>query len=277
MELTLEAYRNIVKYIGSRADIANLCRVSKGLRRAAERALYNTLFLRNDEETTILCNTLANSSRLAFLVDALTIFLSEESDSSDEDDDYIQQEHTDLPATFWPSVARALQKTTRLRYLNVHINNGSTTAVAWVLRGCTFQLRRFHCDFDWNDDLVTFLDGQTDLEDLYILDYSNKSTTPTPTSPDSSLHPIISLGAQSIPKLAMLECTFSEAAVALVPGRPITHLKTCFSRTEIVSKREEMHQLLAKVSTSTAPLRSLDLRGLVVYRAVLHRAPCGYR
>lgn len=266
MELTLEAYRNIVKNVGSRADIATLCGVSRGFRQVAERALYNTLFLHNDEEMGTLCRTLRDSPRLAAHVDALTILLSEDdddSDNDDDDDDEFEDERSEQADMDWVAVAHALERTINLRYLNVHINDGSRTAVSWILNKCSFQLQRFHCDFDWDHNLVHFLDSQSKLEDLYIQDFKenedpnpildSKGTTPSPT-PRSLI-----LGDQSIPKLSTLECTFSEAAVALVPGRPITHLKTCFSRTEIKAKRNEMQNLLSKVGLSTRPLKSLDI------------------
>ncbi|KAF8184223.1 hypothetical protein BJ912DRAFT_853209, partial [Pholiota molesta] len=257
MDLTLEAYRNIVKNVGSRADIATLCGVSKGFRYVAERALYNTLFMRNDEETAILCNTLSNSLRLAKHVDALTISPAEDdlsSDSEDEDDQYEPSEPTEMN---WQAVAQALEKTTCLRYLNVHTNTNAKS-LAWVFNKVTFQLRKFHCEFDWDHHLVAFLGRQTELEDLFIADYRDEehADTPPPTEP---LSLSLTLAAHAIPKLSILDCTFSEAAMAVVPGRPVTHLKTCFSHDELGPKREEMYALLSKVVQSTRPLRSLDI------------------
>ncbi|KAF9559730.1 hypothetical protein CPC08DRAFT_637480 [Agrocybe pediades] len=257
MELTLEAYRNIVKNVGSRADIAALCGVSRGFRYVAERALYNTLFMQNDEETGILCQTLATTPRLAMLVDALTIYLAEKSedDSEDEEDDEDEEEEpTDPREMDWSAVAGALKQTKYLRYLNVHINDGSSSSVSWVLSDTTFQLRRFHCDFDWDSDLVTFLNRQTRLEDLYLNDFKD-SEDPKNPAPSRSLQ----LAQGSVSSLSTLECTFSEAAMAIVPGRPVTHLKTCFSHSETNAKRKEMDDLLAKTALSTEPLRSLDL------------------
>ncbi|KAG6807602.1 hypothetical protein H0H93_001381, partial [Arthromyces matolae] len=139
MELTLEAYRNIVNYLGNRADIATLCRVSKGFQSACERALYNTLHLRDAHVAISLCNTLAGQQRLAVLVDALTIHLSDDesdSDSSDgERESAYSVEPTPLPDAYWPAIAGALQKTTRLRYLNIYIDTLTNKAVAWVLNG----------------------------------------------------------------------------------------------------------------------------------------------
>lgn len=254
MELTLEAYRSIVKYVESRADIATLCRVSRGFRRVAERALYNTLFMRNDEGTMLLCRTLATSSRLAVHVDALTIYLlddgnDDDDSSSDDDNSDTQGESLQTRTMDWVAIACVLQRTTQLRYFNVHISS-SITSFAWVLDGCAFQLQKFHCDFAWDHKLVEFLDTQLELEDLYILDYNDHK--------DTAVQPI-HLGAHAFHKLSMLECTFSEAAMALVPCRPITHLKTCFSRTETTAKREEMCDLLLKVALSTRALRSIDI------------------
>lgn len=262
MELTLEAYRSIVKNVGNRADIATLCGVSHGFRRVAERALYNTLFMQNDTETVLLCNTLTTSPRLAALVDALTIVLADRHDSSDSDHDGSGDEEsaTGQPAMDWQSIHGALVCTTQLRYFNVHINDGSSTSTAWVLEGCQFKLRKFHCDFDWDIFLVNFLSGQPELEDLYILDYRDEVTAEISTS-RVSRSPLrsLALAPDDIPKLTTLECTFSEAAVAIVPGRPVSHLKTCFSRTEPIAKRIEMRALLSKVKLSTVPLVSLDL------------------
>ncbi|KAF8073383.1 hypothetical protein FPV67DRAFT_742317 [Lyophyllum atratum] len=260
MELTLEAYRNIVKHLGNRADIASLCRVSKGFQHVCERALYNTLYLRDIPDTISLCTTLASQPRLSVLVDALTIYLSDEENDSDDDSDSHESrndaEAPPLPAAYWPSISGMLQKTTRLRYLNIHINNNSDKAMAWILQKCTFRLRRFHCDLDWDHHLVAFLNDQVDLDDLYIIDY-NESGSITPTNIVSP--PSFSLDTHSLPNLTTLECTFSEAAIAIVPGRPITHLKTCFSRSEISEKRAEMALLFDKLKLSTRPLRSLDI------------------
>lgn len=259
MDLTLEAYRSIVKYTGSRSDIATLCAVSKGFRHVAERALYNTLFMRNDEETTILCTTLANAPRLARHVDALTISSSDDENSSDgEPDADGDNELHSPPEVNWPAVALALENTKYLRYLNVHINHGDR-ALSWVLKSCTFQLRRFHCEFDWDETLVSFFDQQRELEDLFIVDYRDAQDDTHPSAPTDSPPRSLRLSSGSIPKLSILDCTFSEAAMAIVPGRPVTYLKTCFSTDELTAKRREMKALLSKVGLSTQLLRSLDI------------------
>ncbi|RDB15185.1 hypothetical protein Hypma_004818 [Hypsizygus marmoreus] len=262
MDLTLEAYRNIVKNLGNRADIATLCRVSKGFQYVGERALYNTLYMRDIQGTISLCATIARQPRLSVLVEALTIYLSDdqhESDGETEDGQLRGGSEISLPEGYWTSISSALEKTTRLRYLNIHVNNNSDKATAWIFNKCTFRLKRFHCDLDWDRNLVAFLNTQVDLDDLYIIDYNEiGAATPTTTMPTTPT-PSLTLDAQSLPNLTTLECTFSEAAIAIVPGRPITHLKTCFSRSELSEKRAEMTLLFSKLKLSTRPIRSLDI------------------
>ncbi|KAG6853471.1 hypothetical protein C0991_004145 [Blastosporella zonata] len=215
--------------------------------------------MRDIRDTISLCTTLAGQPRLSALVDALTIYISDnENDSDDDSEDEVERsaEPPSLPDDYWPAISDALQKTSRLRYLNIHINSNTDKAVAWILKNCTFRLRRFHCDLDWDHHLVTFLNAQVDLDDLYIIDY-NDSNSATPMS--NELLPSLFLDAHALPNLTTLECTFSEAAIVIVPGRPITHLKTCFSRSEPSEKREEMDLLFAKIKLSTRPLRSLDI------------------
>ncbi|KAG5642991.1 hypothetical protein DXG03_001807 [Asterophora parasitica] len=263
MELTLEAYRNIVKYIKNRADVATLCRVSKSFQYACEHVLYNTLYMRDIRDTMSLCTTLAGQPRLAVLVDALTISLSDDENDSDYDDSNrgtdSDIESMSLPDDYWPLIADALQKTTQLHYLNIHITINTPKATAWIFNKCTFRLRRFHCDLDWDYHLVAFLNTQVDLDYLYIFDY-NETASATPTTNLSSLLSLSLLpDTHSLPNLSSLECTFSEAAIAIVPGRPITRLKTCFSRSHIYEKRAEMELLFSKIQLSTRLLRSLDI------------------
>ncbi|KAF8875312.1 hypothetical protein BD779DRAFT_1613443 [Infundibulicybe gibba] len=262
MELTLEAYRNIVRNVGSRADIATLSRVSKCFQHAAERSLYNTLHMRNAAETVSLCNVLAGQPRLAGLVDALTFYLPEDAKDSEEEEEEEEEEVEEavgLPDNYWSSIARALKCTTQLRYLNIHIHNSTDTSTAWILDDCTFQLRSFHCDLLWDRHLVAFLNTQHELRDLFIIDY-NDTQNSGDTTPTTNIAPsALILPTSSLPNLSILECTFAEAAMALVPGRPIARLKTCFSRSEMGAKKAELALLFSAVSRSTVALESLDI------------------
>ncbi|KAJ4482564.1 hypothetical protein J3R30DRAFT_3287099 [Lentinula aciculospora] len=239
MELSLEAYRIIVNNVRSRVDLAMLCLVSKGFRRVAERALYNTIFMHEAERTKKICKTLVSQPRVAELVEALTIAIEE--DEGRGEDEGIQAQKN-----LWPAIADALKKMTRLRHLSVVIDGSLTSPysgrLAWILADCPFRLKSFHSDMRWDEDLVRFLNVQDAIEDLYIGDYDEGQETEVvemsgdPRTPNSGLI----LSPSALPHLFTLECTFSEAAIAIVPGRPVSRLKTCFSRTDPEGKREEM-------------------------------------
>ncbi|KAK0244670.1 hypothetical protein EDD85DRAFT_207831 [Armillaria nabsnona] len=257
MCLSLEAYRNIVKNVGSRADVAALCRVSKGFQYAAERALYNTLYMQNVGTTMLLCTTLTEQPRVAAYVDALTLHAGSSSENGSEDEGEEEEVPHDeiLPQGYWTTISLAFRKLSRLRYLNIHIGHDVPSSNTWILDNCPFHLRSFHCDLDWDTHLVKFLETQADLDDLYIIDY-NDSLMDASVAPPSTTSP---LSANSLPKLSTLECTFTEAAAALAPQRPLIRLKTCFSRSDPDAKRIEMTNLFAKIQLSTAQLRSLDI------------------
>ena len=179
MDLSREAYQLIIRHVGNRSDLCTLARVSKSFQRAAEPSLYNTLVMRDARKTTKLCSVLSAQDRLAVLVDALTVFAaaahsdSEESGRSEED----QSDESDpaLPEDFWDLLSAALRRMKRLRFLNMHINGDSDRA--WILRGCTFQLRAFHSDFAWDSDLANFLNSQNLLKDLFLADYAANHPT----------------------------------------------------------------------------------------------------
>jgi hypothetical protein len=261
MELSLETRRQIVKYIGSRADVCSLCRVSKGFQYVAERALYNTLCMRQPNTTISLCDTLACQPRLSAHVEAFTIYLygdqTHDQKDEDEDEDDSEEAPLPLPAEYWPSIARALRTIKHLRYLNIYISSHGNDSSAWILNDCIFQLRSFHCDLQWDQALVSFLNNQHRLTDLYIVDY-NEFGTNTPTT-SVSPSPSHRMDPSSLTSLSTLECTFAEAAGALVPGRPVTRLKTCFSASGISEKRAELSDLFSKISLSTRPFRALDI------------------
>ncbi|KAL9710855.1 hypothetical protein Ac2012v2_005396 [Leucoagaricus gongylophorus] len=262
MGLTLEICRNIVSDIESRGDLSRLCQASQSFRAFAERALYNTLHMRDVPKTLLLCCTLSNTPRISALVDALTLHAmtdegaSADSSSSDGESGPAQ----DFPRNYWSCVAQALEKTINLRYLSIHVTDSTNANAAWMLNKCTFQLRSFHCDLNWDDHLISFLNKQTDLIDLYILDYlDTRNTNAAIVTEKNAAGLPHSLSSAALPRLSKLECTFPEAAMAITPGRPVTCLKTCFSRTQVDEKRVEMAQFLTRVCRSTCLLRALDI------------------
>uniref|UniRef100_A0A0W0F6E3 F-box domain-containing protein n=1 Tax=Moniliophthora roreri TaxID=221103 RepID=A0A0W0F6E3_MONRR len=176
---------------------------------------------------------------------------------------------------YWNSISSALRKTNALKHLNIFVNGPFDTSNTWIFEGCEFQLRSFHCDLNWNDQLVNFLYTQVNLHDLFLIDYNESSqeshtatstvissSIPIPTErPDTTTLTNTKMidNTQFLPNLSKLECTFSEAALALVPNRPVTHLKTCFSRSDATEKRAELYLLFSRIRRSTRRLRSLDI------------------
>ncbi|KAJ7245883.1 hypothetical protein B0H12DRAFT_1235687 [Mycena haematopus] len=320
MDVSLEAYRNIVRNVGRRSDIASLCGVNRAFRNAAERALYNTLIC-SDEDPRV-CTTLAASPRIASLVVALTVQIRRRQDgggqeAGDWESDSGGSEGSAsasaiasgsdagggafAPPTldnYWTAVAASLRNTRRLRHLTIDISDPADCASAWVLDDCVFQLHTFHCDFDWDHALRAFLATQSQLHDLFLRDYrqledppaaaeehdpvsavtdeqnsgppGTQDTTDVPPveSPPHTLEEPIPPHTNStqqfttslvIPALTTLECTFSEAAVALVPGRPLSRLKTCFSYSDSTGKRAELVALFGALRRSDVALHALDI------------------
>jgi len=246
MELSLEICSIIVSRLGSRRDISSLARVSKTFQIAAERSLYNTLIMADMEQTSHLCRLLARQPRLSSLVVALTISLDEGSDASDS-------EPSQLPVGYWEDVHRALLATRRLRYLDIYIDSGYGQDLAWILHDCTFQLRSLHSDMAWDSNLATFLANQSNLSQLHISDFDARILDNEVFEYGEVSH------AHSLPRLSVLECTFIEAVSLLTPGRPVTHIKTCFSANELEGKRAEIAALTSSIERTTAPLRSLNI------------------
>lgn len=259
MEFSREVYSLIVKHVSTRAGLLTLCTVSRRFQLEAQRALYNTLHLHGPSRIIAVCRLLSNTPRLSLLVEALSLFLREDhpsnSDSEDDDDsDESGAESAALPHDFWQVVASALRKLDKMRFFSVHFEQLQETAQAWILSDSKFQLQTFHCDFEWDQHLASFLRTQPEIVDLYLADYRKDVVLGLPCAEPDARPPI-----RVLPRLSFLECTFSEAAVVLVPGRPVMRVKTCFSRSDEDEKRAEMRDLLAKLKASRRYLCALDL------------------
>jgi len=265
MALSMEARHLIVQHAGSRGDICALARVCKNFQLVAERALYNTLYLSGIDTTISVCNILAGQPRVAGYVEALTIAVRNDETTGEE------EVLPHFPEEYWRSVGAGLRSAHRLLHLTVQVDFIGNSDHAWVLDGCQFMLRSFHCDLAWDDHLVGFLNDQDELEDLYILDFpypADVDSQATPAEPAPPLSPppppvrrIVSPvpRAGSLPKLSILECPTTDAVSVLVPRRPITRVKTCFATSDAEKKRRELTALFVNLRLSTRPLLSLDL------------------
>ena len=265
MALSMEARNMIVQYAGSRRDIGALARVCKDFQVVAERALYNTLSLSGINATISLCNVLAGQPRVAAYVEALTVAVRNGETSNEE------EVSSHFPEEYWRCVGAGLRSVHRLLHLTIQVEFIGNSSHAWVLNGCQFKLRTFHCDLAWDGHLVDFLNDQDELEDLYILDFPYPADTDSqaaPAGPSRPLSPppppvrrVVSPvpRAGSLPKLSILECPTTDAVSVLVPHRPITRVKTCFATSEVETKRRELTTLFVNLRLSTRPLLSLDL------------------
>ena len=264
MALSMEARHLIVHHAESRMDICALARVCKGFQPVAERALYNTLHLSGIDTTISLCNALAGQPRVASYVETLTIAVRNDVTACEE------EVLSHFPEEYWRCVGAGLRSTHRLLHLTIQVDFIGNSDHAWILDDCQFRLRTFHCDLTWDDHLVGFLNGQDELEDLYILDFpypadvdSQAPTEPTPplSPPPPPVRRIVSPvpRADSLPKLSILECPTTDAVSVLVPRRPITRVKTCFATSDVDKKRRELTALFVNLRLSTQPLLSLDL------------------
>jgi hypothetical protein len=133
------------------------------------------------------------------------------------------------------------------------LNGGIPINYPWILDGCSFQLHTFHCDLAWDVHLISFLVTQRELTDLHISDFDGD----VPENLSISTHSLRQ--AHTLPRLSILDCTFTEAVGLLVPGRPVTHVKTCFSSSNRETRRVELALLLADLRLSTQPIYSLTV------------------
>ena len=265
MALSMEARHLIVQHAESRGDICALARVCKNFQLVAERALYNTLYLSGIDTTISVSNILAGQPRVAGYVEALTIAVRNDETTDEE------EVSPHFPEEYWRSVGAGLRSAHRLLHLTVQVDFIGNSDHAWVLDGCQFRLRTFHCDLAWDNHLVGFLNDQDELEDLYILDFpypADVDSQATPAEPAPPLSPppppvrrVVSPvpRAGSLPKLSVLECPTIDAVSVLVPRRPITRVKTCFATSDVETKRRELTALFVNLRLSTRPLVSLDL------------------
>lgn len=256
MTLPPEVYLNIAQHVERRADLCVLCRVSQTFRTAAERVLYRKLDMNEPSNTIMLCRVLAEQPRLSRLVTALAIYLNEGQLEGDNRSNLNAQERISSSSPshyYWTTISSALRNTASLRSLSVHLDGGVPINNAWILDGCGFQLHTFHCDLAWDVHLISFLTTQRELLDLHISDFDGD----VPENVSISTHSLRQ--AHTLPRLSILDCTFTEAVGVLVPGRPVTHVKTCFSSSNRETRRVELALLLTDLRLSTQPIYSLTV------------------
>jgi len=255
MTLPPEVCSFIVEHVERRADLCTLCLVSKKFQTAAERVLYQSLDMdmRKPSNTIMFCGLLAEQPRLSRLVIVLAIHVNEERQVDHESSPRLEQRPFSPSPHYWTAVSRALRNTTGLRSLRVCLNSGVPMNYAWILKDCSFQLHTFHCDLAWDGDLASFLSTQHELADLHISDFDDD----IPENLSLTTHSLRQ--AHTLARLTVLDCAFTKAAGVLVPGRPVTHVKTCLSSTNDETRRVELALLLSDLRLSTRPICSLTV------------------
>lgn len=249
----MEAHQLIVQYIGNRADLCSLSRVSRDFQTAAERALYNTIYFSRTQLTTTMCEVLATQPRLAAYVVALTIYST---------DDEEEGESLPLPDGYWNSIARALRATARLLHLSIHLEDSSGNGHAWILDDCQFKLHTFHCELTWDSHLLGFLTKQPQLTGLCVLDFPYHSAPlegPSAVIAPRCAHVRLPRNPRLLPALSILECPTVDAVALLVPQKPISRVKTSLSTLLSEQKRGELDRLFSNLRLSISYLISLDL------------------
>ncbi|THU97245.1 hypothetical protein K435DRAFT_69190 [Dendrothele bispora CBS 962.96] len=88
---------------------------------------------------------------------------------------------------------------------------------------------------------------------------SSRDAHKGPPGPSSQPIMTLSISPNALRSLFVLECTFTEAAIALVPGGPIVRLKTAFSSPTLAEKHIKMNALFSRIRRSTRRIKSLDI------------------
>ena len=192
-EIPLDVLGVIFRNLNPR-DLSTCCRINKAVFSLAFEALYRNLHPTR-RNLMQLCLKLCNDSKLALLVRSFTIY----DNSVDMYLGIIQDTLPLLP---------------RLHTLNLFIGHYGS----WVLprqKPCPFTLQAFSSSFFCDQDMVSFLDGQTEIKHLTILGSFNQAALRAITS-------------RTVPHLTSIYAPFSVVG-ALAPERPIGVVTTFYT------------------------------------------------
>lgn len=263
--LPIELYRPIINYISSTQDLASLARVCKAIQAEAERHLYREIVL-HPIAFPRLCYAILKYDRLACLVKKCEIYVqlhlrntSFHEQSQSKDDDNIIRISCSL-------IAR-LSRFSHLKELHVQsLVSGTDSKLGRALSACKLCLLKFCSSCPLDEDMLTFLDTQTHIREVIILnsrvylpDSRNHQTHPQRTqSPTLRMTPRISTASVLIsnptsanPDLTTLKVLTPHAAVSVVPGRSITRIEV------LVWDGNCVRSVAAAIGRSKSPLRSL--------------------
>ncbi|TCD65862.1 hypothetical protein EIP91_002124 [Steccherinum ochraceum] len=228
--LPLEICTRIVHHMHP-SDMPPLCRVNKGFQRVAERKLYSTLYL-YDAQLAYRASLaiIANDGARGHYVKRLYFYQDPRRSSS----------RVPIPGQFWQTFQYALSTMTELRELLVNDPTGAST---WILdpTKLKFQLHVAKLHLFWDEDMVAFLQTQSQLRHLQTMDI-----------PESSQ--ILPLSTECLPALEYFDGPLLVAAEVLSCPN-LTHIRT----TVDDGLFELIPQFVESAVISGTPLRSLHV------------------
>jgi hypothetical protein len=184
--ISLDILLEILSYVDT-CDLPAICRLNKATSAFAQDALYREIKHRNALDA---CITISNNPVLATRVRSLDLTL-------------IATSRSDL---CHKAISTALRKSVNLRALSIRFGPTGSS----VLRRCTAKLVSFQCGFFCNDDVVSFLNRQTELREITLsLPHSNEARH--------------FVDKNALPHLKKLSAPLSWAR-KLVPGRPTDNI-----------------------------------------------------
>ena len=208
-EVPTELYREIIQYVSSRRDLCNVSIASHALQSEAEYFIYRSIDSSRRSLTEYLCDLITSSPRLHMLVRTLNISNDGEQSNAVQSKEY------------WERVSRLLRDLPNLEELKIHDNMVHGNTNAWVLSQCTFSLRKFDCDFAFDNTLLNFLQSQRKLRRLYWTEsYSDDDSA-------KALEEIDVLEPSVTPPIYELMTNSPRFALKFMPASTLTHVWIC--------------------------------------------------
>ena len=231
-----EVCSRIVNWVKSSdyGTLTALCLSSKTLHRAAEPRLYHQLYLTDSLTAYYACQTIVSCDRIALHVKTFWTMFNERRWNS-------SRNH--LNPQFWDIIHLSLRKMHNLRVLSI---GDPSCPSAWIFGQCQFQLQDAELRFNWDAELVHFLDTQSQLHHLRI-------TNPRQSSTELDSPPLLALPPGALSSLSVFDGSLI-TAVEFVSS-PITHLQISIGQDGI----EDAEHLLGQLAMFSRTLTSISI------------------
>ncbi|KLO14235.1 hypothetical protein SCHPADRAFT_996700 [Schizopora paradoxa] len=204
----IETYYDILNYVDCKHELARLARTAPVLQRPAESRLYRTIALHGERDLnvfrTLLLNT--NASRIGGFVKEFTY------DEMDQTGRTLESEGNDLELSF---ISDVLGRLKALNKLCIHMEDAARWRTSRILNSLeSGTLTVLRCSVDFDAPFVAFLRRQTHMQELHV----------ECLSPEYTTHYLICNQRRFLPNLHALRTNSHNLALALLPGRPISHI-----------------------------------------------------